>query len=104
VNLNLKATKLKGDFSGASNIVIEGTCENADIQISGAAQLNMSDVSVKNARINNSGAGQADLYISESLKADGSGASVTYYKVAAGSKSIRVDASTSGSAVINDKK
>nr|WP_294862232.1 head GIN domain-containing protein [uncultured Fluviicola sp.] len=103
-NLNLKATKLKAEFSGASNVVIEGSCENADLDISGAAQVNMMDLSIKNAKVTNSGAGHAELSISESLKADGSGASNTYYKVASGSKSIRVDANTTGSAVIKDKR
>jgi hypothetical protein len=103
-NLNLKATKLKAEFSGASNVVIEGNCENADLDISGAAQVNMPDLSIKNAKVTNSGAAHAELSISESLKADGSGASTTYYKITSGAKSIRVDANTTGSAVIKDKK
>jgi len=103
-NLNLKATKLKGDFSGASNVTIEGSCENADLEISGAAQVNLTELSVKNAKVTNSGAGHAEISISESLKADGSGASTTYYKVSSGAKSIRVDVNTSGSAVIHDIK
>lgn len=103
-NLNLKTSKLKADFSGASKVVLEGSCEQADLQVSGAAEVNMSDISVKNAKINNSGAGHAELYISETLKVDGSGASTTYYKIAAGSKSVKVDANTSGAATIKDKK
>ncbi len=103
-NLNLKATKLKGDFSGASNVTIEGSCENADLEISGAAQVNLTELAVKNAKVTNSGAGHAELSISETLKADGSGASTTYYKVSSGAKSIRVDVNTTGSAVINDVK
>lgn len=103
-NLNLKATKLKAEFSGASNAEIEGVCENADLEISGAAQVELANLSIKNAKVTNSGAGHAELSIVESIKADGSGASTTYYKVASGAKSIRVDLNTSGSAVINDKK
>jgi hypothetical protein len=103
-NLNLKATKLKGEFSGASNVTIEGTCENADLDISGAAQVHLTDLPVKHAKVVNSGAGHAEISISETLKADGSGASETYYKVASGSNSIRVDVNSSGSAVIKDVK
>lgn len=103
-NLNLKTTKLKGEFSGASNVTIEGTCENADLDISGAAQVNLTDLPVKHAKVVNSGAGHAEISISETLKADGSGASETYYKVASGSTSIRVDVNSSGSAVIKDVK
>lgn len=103
-NLNLKTTKLKGEFSGASNVTIEGTCENADLDISGAAQVHLTDLPVKHAKVVNSGAGHAEISISETLKADGSGASETYYKVASGSTSIRVDVNSSGSAVIKDVK
>lgn len=103
-NLNLKTTKLKGEFSGASNVTIEGTCENADLDISGAAQVNLTDLPVKHAKVVNSGAGHAEISISETLKADASGASETYYKVASGSSSIRVDVNSSGSAVVKDVK
>jgi len=104
VNLSLKATKLKGDFSGASDIEIAGICETMNLDVSGASQAKLFDLVVKKVTLDNSGAAQVDLSISEELKADGSGASTTYYKVAPGSKSIRVDASTTGSAVIKDKK
>ncbi|WP_343633461.1 head GIN domain-containing protein [Fluviicola sp.] len=103
-NLNLKTTKLKGDFSGASNVTLEGTSENADLHISGAAQANLTDLSVKHAKLVNSGAGHAEISVSETLKADGSGASETYYKVSSGSNSIRVDVSSTGSAIIKDVK
>lgn len=104
VNLSLKATKLKGDFSGASDVEIAGTCETMNLDVSGASQAKLFDLVVKKVTLDNSGAAQVDLSISEELKADGSGASTTYYKIASGSKSIRVDASTTGSAVIKDKK
>jgi hypothetical protein len=104
VNLSLKATKLTGEFSGASNVEIAGTCEIAKLDVSGASQARLSDFTMKKATIDNSGAAQVDLLISEELNVDGSGASVTYYKVASGSKSIRVDASSTGSAVVKDKK
>lgn len=104
VNLSLKANKLTGDFSGASNVEIAGTCETAKLDVSGASQARLSDFTMKKATIDNSGAAQIDLLISEELNVDGSGASVTYYKVASGSKSIRVDASSSGTAIVKDKK
>lgn len=104
VNLSLKVTKLTGDFSGASNVEIAGTCETAKLDVSGASQTILSDFTVKKATVDNSGAARIDLLISEELNVDGSGASVTYYKIASGAKSIRVDASSSGSAVVKDKK
>lgn len=102
-SLNLKATKLKGDFSGASNVEIGGVCETVNLHISGAAQAKMDDLNVKKATVNNSGAGQLDLLISEELKVDASGASTTYYKVSSESKSTRVDIKTSGSSVAKKK-
>ncbi len=104
VSLSMKATKLNGDFSGASNVEIVGTCETVNLDVSGASQAKLSDLNVKKAKLDNSGAAHVDLLISEELNADGSGASMTYYKVASGSKSIRVDVNTSGSALIKDKK
>jgi hypothetical protein len=104
LKLNLKSTGVTADFSGASNVVISGTSDRANIDVSGAAHGDLIGFSIKDAKIDNSGAANLEITVSESLKADGSGASTTYYKVASGSKSIRVDASTSGSAVINDVK
>ncbi|AEA45424.1 head GIN domain-containing protein [Fluviicola taffensis] len=98
VNLKIKASKLKGDFSGASNVDVSGICEDLDLDVSGASQANLSTLSVKNAKVDNSGAGQADLWVSGDLKVDGSGASETTYKVDSGSKSIHVDINTSGAA------
>ncbi|WP_341901252.1 head GIN domain-containing protein [Fluviicola taffensis] len=104
VNLSLKATKLNGDFSGASDVEIAGTCDVMDLDVSGASEAKLADLSVRKVILDNSGAAQVNLLISEELKADGSGASTTYYKIASGSKSIRVDANTTGSAVIKDRK
>lgn len=100
VNLNLKATKLKGDFSGACIIEIEGTCETMDLDVSGAAQAKLSALSAKKATVDNSGAAHLEISVSETLNADASGASEIYYRVSGESKSIRVDVETSGSAVI----
>ncbi len=102
-SLNLKVSKLKGDFSGASNVEIAGTCESVDLDVSGAAQAQLADLSVKKAKIDNSGAGHLEISVSENLKADGSGASVTYYKVEGTSANVSIDIETSGSATVKKK-
>lgn len=102
-SLNLKVSKLKGDFSGASNVEIAGTCESVDLDISGAAQAQLGDLSVKKAKIDNSGAGHLEISVSENLKADGSGASVTYYQVEGASGNVSIDIETSGSATVKKK-
>lgn len=104
VNLSLKATKLTGDFSGASNVEIAGTCETAKLDVSGASQARLSDFDVKKVDIDNSGAAQVELQISEELSVDASGASSVTYKVNSGSSKIRVDINTSGSAQVQKEK
>lgn len=103
MDLDVKATKVRGDFSGASNITLIGTSESVDLDVSGAAQANLFRFSAKKAKVDNSGAGQLELSVSEALVIDGSGASVTYYKVDGESKSISISAETSGSAVVKKK-
>ncbi|MDF3026344.1 MAG: hypothetical protein K0S23_651 [Fluviicola sp.] len=100
VSLSLKATKLNGEFSGASNVEIAGVCETIEVDVSGASNAKLSNLSAKKATVDNSGAAHLEISVSETLNADGSGASETYYKVSGESKSIRVDIETSGSAVI----
>lgn len=103
VNLSLKATKLKGDFSGASDVEIAGTCDAMDLDVSGASQAKLSDLTVKKVNLDNSGAAHVDLLISEELNIDASGASTASYKVSSGSEKIRVDIETSGSATVKKK-
>lgn len=103
LKLDLKAHGLTTDFSGASDVMISGSSDRANIDISGAADADLKDFSAKNAVIDNSGAANLEISISESLKIDASGASTTYYKVSSGSEKISIDAETSGSATVKIK-
>lgn len=103
INLNVKASTLKGGFSGASNVEISGSCDKISLDVSGASQANLGELSVNKAEIDNSGAGHIELRVSEDLKVDASGASSTVYKVDSGAKTIRVDIETSGSAEVKKK-
>lgn len=103
LNLNVKATKLKGDFSGAVNAKLSGECETMNLDISGAAEAELFDLVAKKATVDNSGAGHLEIYISESLVVDGSGASETYYKVDVTSKNVSTSVETSGAAVVKKR-
>jgi hypothetical protein len=103
LKLDLKSTGLTADFSGASNVNITGTSDRANIDISGAADADLNGFSIKDARIDNSGAANLEITISESLKVDGSGASMTLYKVASGAENTRVSVETSGRAEVKEK-
>jgi hypothetical protein len=100
VNLSLKATKLIGDFSGASNVEIAGSCETVKLDVSGASQARLDGLAVRKVNLDNSGAAQVELWISEDLTVEASGASTTTYKVNSVSSKIRVDINTSGSAQV----
>ncbi len=103
VNLSLRATKLTGDFSGASNVEIAGTCETAKLDVSGASQARLDGLAIRKVNLDNSGAAQVELWISEDLTVEASGASATTYKVNSVSTKIRVDINTSGSAQVKKK-
>ncbi|MNK12949.1 hypothetical protein D3C87_310270 [compost metagenome] len=101
--LNVKATKIKGNFSGASDIDITGTCESIDLDVSGASEAKLGGVKAKSAKVDNSGAAHVEISVSEEVKIDGSGASSTYYTIHGDSKNIRTSVSTSGAATAKKK-
>jgi len=104
LKLNLKSEGVKADFSGASNVNITGTSDRANIDISGSADADLNSFSIKAAKIDNSGAANLEITISETLKVDGSGASMTHYKVASGAENVRVSVETSGKAEVKENE
>lgn len=103
LNINIKTTKLRGDFSGAINAKLTGDCETMSLDVSGAAQAELFNFTTRKATVDNSGAGHLELSVSESLVVDGSGASETYYKVDATSKNVSTSVETSGAAVVKKR-
>ncbi|MFC2084079.1 GIN domain-containing protein [Bacteroidota bacterium] len=67
------------ELSGASSIDLSGSGKNFFVHCSGASNLNLVNFSGKSADVHLSGASVATLNVSNSLKADLSGASVLYY-------------------------
>lgn len=70
-----------GNFnvSGASSLELEGTADNINAEISGASNGKLEDFNIAEARINVSGASNANINVSGELSAEVSGASRVYY-------------------------
>ncbi len=68
------------EMSGASRAMLQGLVKNLHAEIAGASQLEADKLKGQNAVIELSGASQADVNITEHLKADVSGASTLHYK------------------------
>jgi hypothetical protein len=100
VNLaNLSNDSLSLDSSGASKIKIEGTTGNFDIEMSGASKLDAENLKAENVNVESSGASNLNVFVTNVLKADLSGATnVTY---SGGPKS--VDKKTSGASSVKEK-
>ncbi len=76
---NLNNDSLKIDLSGASKVDAEGTTENLTVELSGASRLNAENLQAENVSVDASGASKADVFASDKLKADLSGASKVAY-------------------------
>jgi hypothetical protein len=79
INLNLSATRLSCDFSGASEITFKGNAPEFEVDLSGASNLDALEFLTRKCSIDCSGASDARVYATETLKVEGSGASkITY--------------------------
>lgn len=77
---NVKSEDFKIDASGAGRLQISGETKTLDIDMSGAGEVDAKDFHAQKVKIDSSGAAQADVYASEELNADVSGAgNVNYY-------------------------
>ncbi len=79
INLNLSATRLSCDFSGASEITLKGNAPEFEVDLSGASNLEALNFLTRKCSIECSGASNAKVYATESLKVEGSGASEISY-------------------------
>lgn len=96
---NLNNESLKIDLSGASNVKIEGNTKNLNVELSGASRLDSGNLQSENISVDASGASKADVFASNRLEADLSGASKVTYS---GSPKDLVK-KTSGASKINEK-
>jgi hypothetical protein len=72
-NIHTDANRLAIDVSGAANLNLSGSAHRLDITATGAANVNAFDMHAVNASINLAGAGNADMYASETLDVTVSG-------------------------------
>lgn len=90
----LDSSKFDGDISGASDLSIQGASEFCDIEACGASSVKAGDFTVKNCKVDLSGASRAKINCVESLSGEVSGAShLTYF----GSPKTNVSTSSGGS-------
>lgn len=97
---NLNNDSLRIDLSGASNVKVEGITKNLTIDLSGASRINAENLQAENVSVDASGASKADVFASNKLKADLSGAS----KVAYSGSPKDLIKKTSGASKISEKK
>lgn len=75
VSLDLDVEELTIDFSGASEIKLDGNTNSFNVSLSGASELKASGLKSRNANINISGASEVQVYVTESIEGETSGAS-----------------------------
>jgi len=80
IELDLTADKLVCDYSGASEIEFSGSAKQCDIEISGASELKAFDLVCEEMELRVSGAADAKVNASESLRVNASGAASVKYK------------------------
>jgi hypothetical protein len=79
----LMAKSILIDASGASNIESKGTVDDLSIEVTGASDAKLYNLVAKGAIVKASGASNANVNVSEIIKAQASGASSINYKGAA---------------------
>ncbi len=89
------------DLSGASTAVISGTTNVFDINISGASNLDATNLDATTVTGSLSGASMADVLCCERLKVYASGASNLTYRTVADGCTPEVNCSTSGSSTVS---
>lgn len=97
---NVKNDSLTVDSSGASKIKIEGITKNLTVDSSGASTINAENLKSENAFIDSSGASKINVFASNTLEADLSGASNVVYS--GSPKNIKKKAS--GVSCVREKK
>jgi hypothetical protein len=83
------------DISGAGSLKVSGETKALGIKLSGAGDVDAKDLHAQTVNVKSSGSATADVYATEELRADVSGAgSVNYY---GDPKSVKEDTSGAGS-------
>jgi hypothetical protein len=96
VTMDLTATKVSMDLSGASSLTLNGKCGVLNGEVSGASSFKGKDFLTKEVNIDASGASSASIVASDKIQAEASGASSVRY-----SGSVKnIHSSTSGASSV----
>ncbi len=76
---NVSNDKLKIDLSGATTVTAAGMTKNLELDLSGASNVEAGNLKAENVSVEASGASSADVFASNKLEADLSGASIVAY-------------------------
>jgi Putative auto-transporter adhesin, head GIN domain len=80
INLEVYAREIGIDISSSGDITLNGEADVLDANLSSAGDLNAYDLEVKDAEVSASSAGDADVYVSERLRARASSAGDINYR------------------------
>jgi hypothetical protein len=80
IKMALTADRLLGDYSGASEITFSGRARDVELDLSGASELKAYDLQTENMRLDISGAGDAKVHATKTLKVEASGAASVRYE------------------------
>ncbi|MDP2238334.1 MAG: head GIN domain-containing protein [Bacteroidales bacterium] len=80
IELDLSADRIEADLSGASKINLSGSSPKVELECSGASKIYASGLEATSIRLDLSGASYAEVFATESLIVDASGASTIRYK------------------------
>jgi hypothetical protein len=80
IELDIKAPSISGELTGASSLRLSGETKDVVINASGASNAKCFDLMAENADVDLSGASDAQVFASVSVKGEASGASNVKYK------------------------
>lgn len=96
MKLRLATNRLNSRISGSGTITAAGVANRHDISISGSGNNNSFDLTTKEADVDISGSGKAEVNVEDRLDVDISGSGRVYHQ---GSPSINADVSGSGKVI-----
>jgi hypothetical protein len=97
IDLSLQYEKIDLDLSGASKVRLEGNAEKMFIEGSGASKIYAAELKTSTTKLDVSGASYAEIWATESLTLEASGASNIRYK----GEPANIRTNTSGASNIN---
>ncbi len=95
VEFEIETGRMDMEISGASTVELFGSATDMSIELSGASTLRAEDLKAESCDIDGSGASNANIHVTDRLRADASGAtSIRYY---GNPKYVNADSSGAGS-------